>query len=140
MLGGHCLKTWSTTQAVVATSSGEAEFYAVVKGASMLLGMRALAGDLGLRFTSGDIKTDSSAAVGISHRTGLGKVRHLDVQLLWIQDRIKHGDFTLTKVPGSTNRADLLTKHLGEAKLIEFTNMFAMIFRSGRAESAPSIG
>ena len=29
--GKHCLKTWSTTQAVIALSSGEAEYYGVVK-------------------------------------------------------------------------------------------------------------
>ena len=46
--GKHCLKTWSTTQAVIALSSGEAEYYGVVKGGSVLLGAISLAKDLSL--------------------------------------------------------------------------------------------
>ena len=45
--GGHCLKTWSKTQAIDAKSSGEAELYAVVRGATEALGMATLANDLG---------------------------------------------------------------------------------------------
>ena len=36
MWSGVCLKAWSTTQGVVALSSGEADYYAAVKGASRL--------------------------------------------------------------------------------------------------------
>ena len=42
MRGTHCLKTWSKTQALIAKSSGEAELYAVVKGAAEALGMVTL--------------------------------------------------------------------------------------------------
>ena len=38
MVGDVCLKAWSTTQRVVALSSGEAEYYAAIKGASEGLG------------------------------------------------------------------------------------------------------
>ena len=31
--------------------------------------------------------TDSCAALGIAERTGIGRVRHLDVGLLWIQEK-----------------------------------------------------
>ena len=41
MVGSHLLKCWSSTQAGVAMSSGEAEFYGAAKGASAGLGMRA---------------------------------------------------------------------------------------------------
>ena len=43
MRGGHCLKTWSKSQAIVAKSSGEAELYAVVRGATEASGMATLA-------------------------------------------------------------------------------------------------
>ena len=48
-LGDRCLKSWSTTQAVTALSSGEAEFYGIVKGSAVLLGMISIAQDLGMR-------------------------------------------------------------------------------------------
>ena len=48
MLNGHTVKSWSVTQDVIALSSGEAEFYAMVKAASQSLGMRAMMQDLGI--------------------------------------------------------------------------------------------
>ena len=47
--GSHILKCWSVTQNVIATSSGEAEFYAMVKTASQSLGMKVMMEDLGMR-------------------------------------------------------------------------------------------
>ena len=62
MLGSHVLKCWSTTQAVVALSSGEAEFYGVVKGSAVGLGQRALLRDIGIDIPL-RVWTDSSAAI-----------------------------------------------------------------------------
>ena len=76
MHGSRCIKSWSSNQSVIAISSGEAEFYALVKGASELLGMLSLAKDLNVDL-SGHLHSDSSAAIGISHRRGLGKVKHM---------------------------------------------------------------
>ena len=42
MFGSHCLKTYSHTQETVALSSGESEFYGIVKAATMGLGMKRL--------------------------------------------------------------------------------------------------
>ena len=47
MVGGACLKTWSTTQAVLALSIGEAEFYVALKGVCVALGFQAMCADLG---------------------------------------------------------------------------------------------
>ena len=76
MLGTHLLKSWSSTQASVALSSGEAELYGVVKASSIALGQQSLFSDLGLTSTV-RVWTDSSAAMGICQRTGLGQLRHI---------------------------------------------------------------
>ena len=52
------------------------------------------------------INTDASAAKGTANRKGLGKVRHIVVNQLWIQDRIARGDLTISKVNGKDNIAD----------------------------------
>ncbi len=44
---GMCLRIWSTTERVVARTSGEAELYAAVRGASEGLGLKSMAQDLG---------------------------------------------------------------------------------------------
>ena len=55
--------------------------------------------------------TDSSASKGMCARQGLGKVRHLDVQDLWIQQRVRNQEFDLFKVLADDNPSDLSTKH-----------------------------
>ena len=68
-------------------SSGEAELYSLTKGASQTLGLMSLARDFGLEL-GGQLHTDANATLGIIQREGLGKLRHVNVQYLWIQDRI----------------------------------------------------
>ena len=91
MRGPHCIKHWSTTQSTIALSSGEAELTGLCKGAANAIGIRAIARELGI-----DLKvkllSDATAALGISRRLGIGKIRHLDTSLLWIQQRIRSGD------------------------------------------------
>jgi hypothetical protein len=115
-VGGTAVKTWNSTQQTVSRSSGEAELYALVKAASEGLGMVALLSELG-RKVQLRVHCDSSAAIGIANRSGLGKCRHLDVQLLWIQGAIRGGGVRLFKCPGLLNPADLLTKVMGRADI-----------------------
>ena len=87
MLGRHTLKGWSKTQALVAFSPGESELYAVLKASAEALGLIALLKDLGYT-VRGEVWGDASAALGIIHRRGLGKTRHINVGYLWIQDLV----------------------------------------------------
>ena len=59
-------KVLCVTQKVVALSSGEAEYYGLVKSGSQGLGIRALWGDLGVERTV-TLNTDASAAIGMRH-------------------------------------------------------------------------
>ena len=43
--------------------------------------------DLGVNMSI-TILTDASAAKGIASRRGLGKVRHIEVNQLWVQERV----------------------------------------------------
>ena len=111
MLGNHMVKSWCSTQAIVALSSGEAEYYGIVKGASIGIGIRSMLGDFGIDVAI-KVNTDASAAKGMANRKGLGKVRHIAVNQLWIQDRVARGDLSISKVNGKENLADVLTKHV----------------------------
>ena len=109
--GDHLIKHWSTTQSTVALSSAEAELTGISKGAAQGLGLQTIAADLGIQLKL-TVMTDATAAIGICRRRGLGKVRHLATADLWMQDRIRRGDFKLEKVAGSENPSDMLTKHV----------------------------
>ena len=111
MVGSHLLATSSTTQTVVATSSGESEFYAAVKTASRVLGWAAMANDLALVLDP-RVMIDASAAKGIASRRGVGKVRHCHVSTLWLQQAVHTRRLRLQKQPGKESVADLGTKHL----------------------------
>ena len=137
-LGSHCLKTWSSTQATVALSSAEAELYALTKGASQVLGLMSLLQDFGIA-VSATVHTDASAAIGIVRRAGLGKLRHLNVRYLWLQDTVREDDFELLKVPGLANQADLMTKHLARDVVDKHLATLQTIRQDGRAESAPQL-
>ena len=111
MIGGHTVKAWSSNQAVIALSSGEAEYYSMVKAGSVGLGMESLLKDLGVEdLNETEIKSDASAAIGISSRIGIGKVRHIEVNQLWLQEKVAAGKFKIIKVPTADNLADALTK------------------------------
>ena len=66
------------------------------------------------------LQVDATAAIGIAQRKGLGKVRHLDCQALWIQDAVRTKRVQLEKVLGTENPADLLTKNVNAAKVDKY--------------------
>ena len=58
--------------------------------------MQALYGDIGLNLPI-RVWIDSSAAIGIGGRQGLGQLRHLECHPLWVQQRLRRKDFKLLK-------------------------------------------
>ena len=72
-----------------------------MKGASVLLGEQEMARDLGYYLDAPILDTDSTAAIGISKRRGVGRVRHLHTPLLWIQGRVKRKELRVYKVEGA---------------------------------------
>ena len=137
MIGSHCIRTWSSTQPSVTLSSGEAEYYGLVKAAGAGLGHQSLMLDLGLKLPV-TAWTDSSAAIGIASRSGLGKLRHLETHTLWLQEKCRTGAITVKKVRGEVNPADLFTKHLASReKVHQLLGLFGCEYREGRAEAAP---
>ena len=137
MLGKHLIKSWSSTQGPISLSSGEAEFYGVVKAAGISLGYQALLEDLGVKLPI-RVWTDSTATMGICGRQELGKLRHVDTRSLWIQQRVRDKTLELRKVRGEVNPADLFTKHLpSREKVHQLFQLFGCSYREGRPESAP---
>ena len=138
MRGSHCIKHWSVTQTTVALSSGEAELGGICRGASIGLGLQSLAFDLGVSLDL-EILTDATAAIGICRRRGLGKIRHLATADLWVQDRVRAGDFSLEKGRGALNPADTLTKCTDRATLMKHLSVLDLHFEDGRANAAPAL-
>ena len=60
-----------------------------------------------------ELGTDASAARGVILRQGVGKVRHLQVKQLWLQENVAAGELTIVKIPRADNCADALTHPWG---------------------------
>ena len=138
MFGGTTVRGWSTTQSVIALSSGEAEYYAALKGPSVALGFQSMLADLGF-VAKITLYSDSSAARGIIHRAGLGKLRHLETGYLWLQAAVKAKRLQVRKVLGSANPADLFTKHLAAAEMWKHLETLQISVEEGRTEAVPAI-
>ena len=79
---------------------------------------------------------DSSAAIGMIDRRGSGRLRHIKIGHLWIQERAEEGEIQVRKVRGDSNVADLMTKHLNEASMQKYMDMLGCESRAGRADTS----
>ena len=118
MIGTHMIKSWAKDQTVVALSSGEAELYACNYGAAQAIGLQSFAKDLEVEVNI-EVHLDAKATMGIINRQGLGKVRHIQVQDLWLQGAVKNKKIALSKVASEANIADLMTKPLSAAEIMK---------------------
>ncbi len=116
MWNGICLKEWNTTQTTIAMSSGEAEYYAAVRGGAEGLAFQSMCLDVGCSVVV-RVHTDSTACKGVCNRRGIGRIRHMDVALLWLQQKVLRGSIQVVRVPGSENPADLMTNFLSGADM-----------------------
>ena len=108
MHNGHGVKPYSVTQSTLCLSSGRNELHGISKGVSTGHGMQSIAKYLGFDI-SVSIHSDACAAIGIARRRGLGQIRHLDVEDLWVQQNIRDRSVDLVKVLGTENPADTPT-------------------------------
>ncbi len=136
-LGRHMVKNSASTQAVIALSSGESEFYGGVKTASIGLGMIHLLKDMGVDFEEPlDLKLDASAGIGVAQRRGAGRIRHIATPTLWLQKAVSDGKVKVGKVAGPENPADLGTKYVGRKDIEKIWKQCGFVSLSGQSSLA----
>ena len=138
MWGSHCIKAWTKTQQTVAMSSAESELFGIIRASCAALGLQSLIKGF-LTDAKVRIQVDATAAKSIVERKGLSKVRHLDTAALWIQEQQVRRILPLTKIPGTKNEADLMTKHLDVAQVEMYIDLLQMEFAVGRAVGAAQL-
>ena len=112
-LFGNLLYSSSRTQKTIALSSAEAEIYAGVSaccdGKLMQACIQFLPEDgVKVEFT---LNLDNSAAKAFFFRSGVGRIRHISVRVLWLQREVVATDST------RDNTADLGTKRLSRDRM-----------------------
>ena len=124
--GKHLIKVWTKQQRIVATSSAEAELYVGNRADTESMGVQAFAKDPG-RTVPFRLHIDSSAALSLISRTGLGKAKHTEIQHKWLQEAVRNNKLTVQKIPSETISSDLGTKHLTSERsemLMRLVNSF----------------
>ena len=94
---GLLITSWSKTQATVAKSSAESKLYGIVRTTCESLGFVTLLEDLGMHGKA-RLHMDATSAQGFVDRHRISKMRHLDVNVLWLQEQLAKDAVPLSKV------------------------------------------
>ncbi|CAK0831695.1 unnamed protein product [Prorocentrum cordatum] len=120
--GSHWLEAWSATQQTRALSSGEAELYAIVSGASRGLLLKHLASEVGDDLEL-NILSDSAAGRGMVQRIGVGKAHH-------------EKKFNIKKVSTDANLSDIGTKHLARTRVLALLGKIGVFVQSSMGKAS----
>ena len=115
---GVLLLSMSRTQGRLALSSAEAELEAMVTGTQEAEFVTTLLEEIKVIEPRPMIVLhgDSNAALGIAARIGLGRLKHVELRLFWLQDEVRAGTVRMVKEVTELIEADLLTKFLNRAR------------------------
>ena len=116
-LDGCLIESKVQSQKAIAFSSGEAEFTAVVGGCSEALFVKRVVEFMTSENTMVKARSDCSAARSMTARQGVGRVRHIDSGVMWIQEKVASGKLEITAIPTLLNPADIGTKGLSQFRL-----------------------
>ena len=105
--GPYLLRHSSTVQNVIGLSGAESEYYALTKGGCPGLGLQSLFADWNLKLQL-SLHTESSSAKAVASRRGAGKgTRHMQMRMLWLQERVAAKHLRVVKVATESNPADI---------------------------------
>ena len=138
MRGKRLIKTWSRTQDAVTLSSAEAELVALGKLAMEVLGVRSMreAWTLSQVIQTSELYADASAALSIAKRQGAGKMRHINVKSLWLQEKTLQSILKYNEAKGEDNPADGLTKHVKRELIEKHLKTEGLTVRGDRADAS----
>ena len=85
------------------------------------------------------MKSDASAAIGIGNRVGTGKIRHIEVTQLWLQEKVSNREVRIEKVPTDDNLADALTKGVDASAIVKHLKGVGAQVLCDRHALAPAI-
>lgn len=100
-IGRHLVSEGSFTQPNITLSSGESELRGVTRAVVEGLYLRHVLHFFGEPGVKMNILTDPSAAKGVANKLGVGqRLRHVEVQHLYVQSLVREGALTVTKARG----------------------------------------
>ena len=102
----------SGQQSTVALSTTESEYVAAVGCAKKMICIKNLMKELDFKVTQTRLFCDNLGAVYISEGTNATKIKHIEVKLFWLRDKIEEKELQMSFVKSEKNVADIFTKPL----------------------------
>ena len=76
--------------------------------------------------------------MAIASRRGLGKLRHAEACLSWLQEKVRSGEIRVAKVTANENVADALAKHVSREIIRSRMRDTSQVALEGRRWLAPA--
>ena len=70
--------------------------------------------------------SDSMSACKFTAKRGPGRMRHMDIKRLWLQEEVRAGRIIMDKIPTEANVADLMTKYVTKKRLEILLDLIAL--------------
>ena len=111
---------------------------ALGKLAMEVLGVRSMCEEWQLSKATqvGELYADASAALRIAKRQGTGKMRHINVKSVWLQEKALQSLLKYNKVRGEEHPADGLTKHVKQDLAQKYLTIEGLKVRGDRADAS----
>ena len=108
---------------MIATSTADAEMYQIRSVTFEGFSIRSLLRELG---SSVELTTMTDAGRAMCSRKAFGKLKHVNIRFLWIQDAVAKKKVTLKREPSISNVANLGTKHFTKERFEALRKMVDM--------------
>ena len=118
-VNGQMVHFQSRRQRSVTLSSMEAELMAGIAGAAEGKFLKNLIWKITGQRPELVLRMDSSSALALLKKRGLGKARHISTQSLWLQQQVNDQQLKIAKIAGTINPADIGTKPLTKTKVVK---------------------
>ncbi|XP_016694380.1 secreted RxLR effector protein 161-like [Gossypium hirsutum] len=128
-LGGNPVSWSSRKQQVVSRSTAEAEYRSVAHVMAEIMWIQALLTELGVSFPQKALVwCDSSAAVAVAGNPVMhSKFKHVEMNLLFVREKVTAGVLHVGHIPGSEQTADILTKPLSVGAFTKFRDRLCVV-------------
>lgn len=116
-LGGNLISWKANLQHIVALSTTEAEYVALIEAIKEAIWLQGITKELGLGNQVPRVHCDSQSAIHLSKNSAFHeRTKHIDVRLHYVRDVISKGQIKVDKISTEINPADILTKPVSVVK------------------------
>jgi len=116
-LYGTTISWKANQQSVVALSTTQAEYIALVEGVKEAIWLKGMIGELGITQECVKIHCDSQSAIHLAnHQVYHERTKHIDIRLHFVRDMIESKENVVEKVASEENPVDVFTKSLPRSR------------------------